>query len=63
MKILQCDCCHVKVNNYAHWFDDAKPRNMYELKSIHTIDYNNYDEMILCHECLSKLMHNIKGTV
>lgn len=56
MKIFQCDCCGVKVNDYAHWYDGAKPRNMYELNSIHIVDYDTYLEKILCHDCLKKLI-------
>lgn len=60
MKILECDCCHVKVNDYAHWYDGAKPRNMYELNCIHAVDYDRYDEKILCHDCLMKAIQNVK---
>ena len=60
MKILQCDCCHVEVNDYAHWYNDVKPRNMYELNCIHESNSDTYDRMILCHECIEKLIYKIE---
>ena len=60
MKILQCDSCHVQVNDYAHWYNDEKPRNMYELHSAHTVsdlDSNTYEGMIICHKCIQKLLY------
>lgn len=45
MKILQCDYCHAKVNNFSHWYDGARPRNMYELEEKHGLsDANNSED-------------------
>ena len=55
MKILHCDCCHVEVNDYAHWYNDKTPRNMYELKCIHETNSDTYDGMIICHKCMRRL--------
>lgn len=59
MKILHCDVCHAEVNEYAHWYNDEKPRNMYELNCIHegnTYSSSTYNGMIVCHECMTKLL-------
>ena len=62
MKKLQCDVCYAQVNEHAHWYNDRKPRNMYELNCIHesnsnTLGSNTYDGMIVCHECMAKLFY------
>lgn len=58
MKIYQCDCCKVKVNDYSQWYDGATSRSMYELRCIHIADKNPvYDETILCHKCIEKLLY------
>ena len=57
MKILHCDSCHAEVNDYAHWYNDEKPRNMYELKCLHECDSDTYDGMIICHKCIAELLH------
>ena len=56
MKIVQCDCCDAKVNDYGRWYNDNKPRNMYELKLIHDFDSDTYDGMIVCQKCLQRLL-------
>lgn len=61
MKILHCDSCHVEVNDYGHWYSGEKPRNMYELKCVHESDSNNYNGMILCHECITKLLYKAES--
>lgn len=65
MKILHCDSCHAEVNDYAHWYNDEKPRNMYELNCIHEImsNSNTYHKMILCHECIEKLLFKAESEV
>lgn len=56
MKILHCDCCNTEVNNYSHWYNDARPRNMYELKCVHGVTFGEtYDGMIICHKCMERL--------
>jgi DNA-directed RNA polymerase subunit RPC12/RpoP len=57
MKILHCDSCHAEVNDYGHWYDDKKSRNMYELKCVHESNSDTYDGMIFCHECIAKLLY------
>ena len=58
MKILQCDVCHAEVNDYAHWYNDKKPRNMYELKCIHELtNSDTYEGRIICHECMTELLY------
>lgn len=57
MKILHCDVCHAEVNEYAHWYNDAEPRNMYELNCIHESNTNTYDGIIICHKCIEKLIY------
>lgn len=61
MKILHCDFCHVEVNDYAHWYNDAQPRNMYELKCVHESGSDTYNGMIICHECIAKLLHKTES--
>ena len=59
MKILSCDWCHAKVNDYSHWYGGVKARNMYELKCVHDTNGNNsgsYDGLIICSKCLNKLV-------
>lgn len=62
MKIFHCDCCHAEVNEYGHWYNDEKPRNMYELKCIHESNSNTYEGMIFCHECIEKLLYKAEGS-
>lgn len=57
MKILHCDCCHVEVNDYAHWYNDKTPRNMYELKCVHESNSGTYDGLIICHKCMERLFY------
>lgn len=57
MKIFHCDSCHAEVNDYAHWYNNEKPRNMYELKCIHESDPATYDGMIICHKCIAELLY------
>lgn len=61
MKILHCDCCHAEVNDYSHWYNDAQPRNMYELKCVHESGSDTYNGMIICHKCIAKLFHKAEG--
>lgn len=56
MKIIACDTCHANVNNYSYWYGGT-PRNMYELKCVHESNDNTYEGMIICHECIKKLIH------
>lgn len=53
MKIYECDICHVKVNDYAHWENNEKPRSMYELKRIHNYDVDSYEGFIICQKCFT----------
>lgn len=63
MKILQCDSCHVQVNDYAHWYNGETPRNMYELNCIHgTTDSDTYEGRIFCHKCIQKLLYKTEGS-
>lgn len=55
MKILRCDACHAEVNDYGYWYNDEKPRNMYELHCIHESNSYPYEGMIFCQECINKL--------
>lgn len=57
MKITQCDSCHAAVNDYAHWYNNIEPRNMYELRCIHDCSSNTYEGKILCHKCIQKLLY------
>lgn len=57
MKILKCDACHAEVNDYGHWNNDETPKNMYELNCIHESNYDTYEGMVFCHECIGKLLH------
>ena len=57
MRILHCDCCHVEVNDYAHWYNDKTPRNMYELRCVHESNHDTYDGMIICHNCMARLFY------
>lgn len=59
MKKIQCDCCSAEVNNHSHWYNNEKPRNMYELHTIHDIDGDTYEEMVICEKCLEKYLFNI----
>jgi len=61
MKILQCDSCHAKVNNYGYWYKGEIPRNMYELRCVNESDSDTYDEMIICHKCIQKLFHKAES--
>lgn len=61
MKITVCDSCHVKVNDYAHWYNGAMARNMYELRCIHESDPDTYEGIILCNDCVAKLLYAAKG--
>lgn len=61
MKILHCDSCHAEVNDYSHWYNDAQPRNMYELKCVHESGSDTYNGMIICHECIAKLLHKTES--
>ena len=63
MIIIKCDICNVAVNNFAHWYNDEKPRNMYELKTVHDSNTNTYDGMIICHECIKKLYNKNESEV
>lgn len=63
MRILQCDSCHAKVNDYAYWYKDETPRNMYELKCVHESDSVTYEGMIICHKCIQKLLHKAEMEV
>lgn len=63
MRILHCDACHVEVNEYAHWYNDEKPRNMYELNCIHDNNSDTYNGMIFCHECIKKLLQTAESEV
>lgn len=64
MKILQCDSCHAKVNDYAFWYKGETPRNMYELHSAHTVsDSDTYEGMIIYHKCIQKLLHKAESEV
>ena len=56
MKIIACDACCANVNNYSYWYGGT-PRNMYELKCVHESNDNTYEGMIICHECLERLIH------
>ena len=58
MKILVCDWCHAKVNEYSHWYDGAQARNMYELKCVHEANGNSSSvyERVICSKCLNKLV-------
>lgn len=57
MKIYQCDICHVEVNDYAHWYNDAEPRSMYELQTIHDFKGATFEGLIICHKCIEKMMN------
>lgn len=61
MKILHCDGCHAEVNDYGHWYNDKKPRNMYELNCIHESNSDTYHGMIFCHECIAKLLYKVES--
>lgn len=61
MKIFRCDSCYAEVNNYAYWYNDEKPRNMYELQCIHESNNDTFDGMIFCQECISKLLHKAES--
>lgn len=61
MRTLQCDSCHAEVNDYGHWYNGETPRNMYELKCVHESDSNTFEGMIICHECIQKLLHNAES--
>lgn len=61
MKIILCDACHANVNNYSYWYGGT-PRNMYELNCIHESNDNTFNGMIICHECIAKLLHKIEGS-
>ena len=63
MKILHCDSCHAEVNEFGHWYDDEKPRNMYELNCIHESGSDTYNGMIFCHECIAKLLYKTESEV
>lgn len=56
MKIIACDVCYANVNNFSYWYGGT-PRNMYELKLVHESESDTYDEMIICHKCIEKLLH------
>lgn len=56
MKILHCDCCNTEVNDYSYWYNDAQPRNMYELMCVHESGSDTYNGMIICHKCIAKLL-------
>ena len=60
MKILHCDSCHVEVNDYAHWYNDAEPRTMYELSCIHEYQGNTYQGLILCQDCIREMLYGDK---
>ena len=57
MKKYRCDSCHAEVNDYGHWYDGKKPRNMYELNCIHESTEDHYSGMIFCKECIAKLIY------
>ena len=57
MKILRCDACHAEVNDYPYCYNGETTRNMYELDCIHESSVCTYDGMILCHECIKKLLN------
>ena len=61
MRTLQCDSCHAEVNDYGHWYNGETPRNMYELKCVHESDSNTFEGMIICHECIQKLLHKAES--
>lgn len=57
MRILECDSCHAKCNDYGHWYGTSPSRNMYELRITHdSDDSDTYDGMIFCHKCINKLI-------
>lgn len=57
MKTYECDICHAKVNDFAHW-ENGEPRSMYELKTIHEYDGDSYEGMIICQRCFGLLKNN-----
>ena len=61
MRITQCDSCHAEVNDYAHWYNDEIPRNMYELKCVHESNSDTFDGMIFCHKCIQKLLYKAES--
>ena len=60
MKILHCDCCHAEVNDFGNWYNDIKPRSMYELNCIHDCGDKSYESYIFCQDCISKLIYRGK---
>ena len=47
-----------QVNDYAHWYNGEKPRNMYELVCIHDASNSDtYQGKVFCHKCLQKLLY------
>lgn len=59
MKILSCDWCHAKVNDYSHWYNRAEARSMYELKCVHEMidgKSGTYNGMIICSKCMNRLV-------
>ncbi len=60
MKILHCDCCHVEVNDFGHWYNDDSPRSMYELNCIHEFGEETLNGYILCEKCIKRLLDTEK---
>jgi hypothetical protein len=57
MKIIECDRCHVQVNEYDHWKKTDRPRSMYELNRVHDeYDSDTYEGMIFCSRCVEELL-------
>ena len=63
MRILQCDFCHAEVNDYGHWYNDETSRNMYELNCVHESSLNTFENMIICHKCIQKLLCKTESEV
>lgn len=63
MIIINCDICKASVNNFGHWYDSKKNRNMYELKCLHDSGSITYEGMIICHKCIQKLFNNNESEV
>lgn len=57
MRITQCDSCRAAVNDYAYWYNNIAPRNMYELRCVHDYSSDTYEGKILCHKCIQKLLY------
>ena len=62
MKIFQCDSCKVETNDYGHFYNDARPRSMYELELfIDSGKGSSHQGVILCQQCVEKLLYGVGG--